>query len=443
MIRPDHGLRVRRLPVRVRPNARRSGSLPSEGSGDHEGVTMPVPELLGRLMGDEPDPFPLYDELRETGAGVHRLDPLGWFVFRHADVAAIGKDNATFSSDYFWDAAPGIHDPADPVQARFVAVSSQQFMFHDPPTHSRMRTAMVPAFTGHASRRWRPIIEARTKALLERFAPGQEAEFMQEFAGAVPVAIIADVLGVPEEDQSEFRRWSMALAATFDPGIQGPARRDAIHAAGEMVDYLRGVVAARREHPRDDLTSVLAAARDEAGDPLPDDELLGSLALLLTAGNDTTVNLLGNGMAFLFEHPDVHAALVADPGRIPAVVEEVLRMDPPLHLDARKTTREVTIGDVDVPAGALVWLVIAAANRDPREFADPGAFDPQRHPNRHLAFLPGHHHCIGAPLARLEGEIIFTRLLERFPGIAPGAGTPVRRVANKVARGWQSLPVRF
>jgi cytochrome P450 len=404
---------------------------------------MPVQELLARLMGDDPDPFPLYDELRETGAGVHRMDPLGWFAFRHAEVAAIGRDNRTYSSDYFWDTSPGMHDPADPVQARFVAVSSRQFMFHDPPAHSRMRSAMMPAFTGHASRRWRPIIEARVAALLDRFAPGQQAEFMAEFAGAVPVAIIADVLGVPEEDQAEFRRWSTAFASTFDPGIQGARRHDAIHTANEMVEYLQGVVEARRRRPRDDLTSALVAARDDAGDPLPDDELLGSLALLLTAGNDTTVNLLGNGLAFLFAHPDVRAAVTADPSRIPAVVEEMLRMDPPLHLDARKTTRDVTIGDTDIPAGGLVWLVIAAANRDPREFADPARFDPSRHPNRHLSFLPGHHHCIGAPLARLEGEIIFTRLLERFPGIRPGAQPPVRRVANKVARGWQTLPVQF
>ncbi|QJY44766.1 cytochrome P450 [Pseudonocardia broussonetiae] len=373
---------------------------------------------------------------------MHHLPPLGWFVLRHEDVAAIGKDNATYSSDYFWDAAPGIHDPADPVQAEFVRISAQQFMFHDPPAHTRMRTAMVPAFTGHASRRWRPIVEARVASLLDRFAPGQEAEFMADFAGAVPVAIVADILGVPEADQAEFRRWSMAFAATFDPGIQGDERTAAIHTAAEMVDYLRGVIADRRRSPRDDLTSALALAVDDAGRPLPDDELLSSLALLLTAGNDTTVNLLGNGLAHLFEHPEVHEAVVRNPSRIPAVVEEMLRMDPPLHLDARKTTRDVTLGGVDIPAGGQLWLVIASANRDPRVFADPGAFDPARSPNRHLTFLPGHHHCIGAPLARLEGEIIFTRLLERFPGIAP-AGPGVRRVANKVARGWQSLPVRF
>lgn len=398
--------------------------------------TETVPGLLARLMGDDPDPVPIYDELREAGGGVHAFPPLGYFAFRHADVAAIGRDNATYSSDHFWVSPAGVHDPTDPVQAAFMAVSSQQFMFHDPPTHTRMRSAMLPAFTGLATRRWRPIIEARVAALLDRFAPGQEAEFMTEFAGAVPVAIIADVLGVPDDEQSEFRRWSQALAATFDPGIQGPARTEAIHAANEMVEYLRGIVADRRRAPKDDLTSVLAAAG------LPEDELLGSLALLLTAGNDTTVNLLGNGLSFLFTEPAARSA-AADPARIPALVEEMLRLDPPLHLDMRKTTRDVVLGDVDVPAGALVWLVIGAANRDPRAFEQPAVFDPARTPNRHLTFLPGHHHCIGAPLARLEGEIIFTRLMERFPGIAPGAVPPVRRVANKVARGWASLPVRF
>ena len=397
---------------------------------------MTVPELLGRLMGDDPDPVPLYDELRETGGGVHAFPPLGHFAFRYEDVARMGRDNTLFSSDHFWDSPAGLHDPTDPVQAAFVAVSSRQFMFHDPPAHTRMRQAMTPAFTGFATRRWRPIVETRVAALLDRFEPGQEADFMAEFAGAVPVAIIAGVLGVPEEEQSEFRRWSQALAATFDPGIQGPARTAAIHSANEMIEYLRGIVALRRRRPQDDLTSVLAAA------DLPEDELLGSLALLLTAGNDTTVNLLGNGLHLLFTEPAARAA-AADPAAIPTLVEEMLRLDPPLHLDLRKTTRDVTLGGVDIPEGGIVWLVIGAANRDPRAFADPARFDPARSPNRHLTFLPGHHHCIGAPLARLEGEIIFTRLLERFPGITPGDAPPVRRVANKVARGWESIPVRF
>lgn len=386
--------------------------------------------LLGRLMGDDPDPFPLYSELRETGGGVHPLPGLGYFAFRYDDVARMGRDNAVFSSDHFHDSPAGLHDPTDPVQAAFMAVSAQQFMFHDPPAHTRMRQAMVPAFTGFATRRWRPIVEARVGALLDRFEPGQKAEFMADFAGAVPVAIIADVLGVPEEEQSEFRRWSQALAATFDPGIQGAARATAIHTASEMVEYLRGILARRRAHPRDDLTSILAAA------DLPDDELLGSLALLLTAGNDTTVNLLGNGLQFLFAEPSAREADLS------STVEEMLRMDPPLHLDLRKTTREVTLGGVDLPAGAIVWLVLASANRDPRAFDRPDTFDPTRSPNRHLTFLPGHHHCIGAPLARLEGQIIFARLLERFPDIAP-AGPAVRRVANKVARGWAEIPVVF
>ena len=403
---------------------------------------MPVEELLARLMGDEADPFPLYHELRETGGGVHRLDPLGWLVFRYDDVAAIGRDPRTYSSDFFWDTPPSIHDPADPVQAAFVQVSSRQFMFHDPPDHTRMRFAMMPAFTGHATLRWRPIIEARVNALLDRFSPGQEAEFMAEFAGAVPVAVIADVLGVPAADQGEFRRWSIALESTFDPGIQGQDRVTAIHTAAEMLAYLRELVEARRREPRDDLTSTLVAATDDSGRPLPDDDLVGSLALLLTAGNDTTVTLLGNGLTLLFEHPAARAAL-ADPVRVPSVVEEMLRLDPPFHLDARKTTRDVTVGGVDIPEGAMVWLVLAGANRDPRAFDDPDTFQPARRPNRHLTFLPGPHNCLGAPLARLEGQIIFTRLLDRFPTIAPGSVPPVRRVGNKIARGWASRPVRF
>jgi cytochrome P450 len=252
------------------------------------------------------------------------------------------------------------------------------------------------------------------------------------------VSVIADVIGVPAADQVEFHRWSLALEATFDPGIQGRDREVAIHIANEMLEYLRTLVEARRRAPRDDLTSALVAATP----PLPDDDLIGSLALLLTAGNDTTATLLGNGLTLLFDNPSARAAL-AEPVRVPAVIEEMLRVDPPFHLDARKTTRDVTIGGEDIPAGTMVWLVLASANRDPRAFDDPDAFDPSRRRNRHLTFLPGPHHCIGAPLARLEGQVIFTRLLERFPAIAPGSTPPVRRVANKIARGWQTRPVRF
>jgi len=400
-----------------------------------------VAALLG---GAVQDPFPLYNELRETGDGVHWSPALNsWLITRYADVRRVAHDHATFSSEIFFDAPPGMHDPGNELHRRFVEINSRELMFTDPPRHTRLRSAFRAAFTPSAVETWRPLVERVTDEVLDRHQAGDEVELMSAVAADVPVAVIAAMLGVPAEDRWEFREWSFAFASTFDPLVQGERRDTCITQSMQLLDYLAAVLAERRRRPADDLTSVLAAAHTEDGSLLADADLLAQLALLLVAGNETTANLIGNGVTLLLTHPQAQAELSSNSTLVPTAIEEMLRIDPPLHLTMRKATSPTSIGRQTIPAGALVITILGAANRDPREFDSAETFDIHRRDNRHLAFFHGIHFCVGAPLARLEGAVMFERLLQRFPGLAAGSVPPVRRTSNVISRGWESRPVRL
>lgn len=400
-------------------------------------------EILGALMGGEvADPYPLYDELRELGDGIHRVDLLGgWLFTRYADARAVQADHETFSSDV-WETSPlSVHDPDDAAHVRFMALASQLFMWADPPRHTRIRSTFRHAFTDAAVRRWVPMVERVADEVLDAWSPGEEVDLMERLAPEVPVSVIASILGVPREDWDQFRRWSEAYTATFDPIITGAERDRAIRTSLELFDYLAGLIARRRAEPAEDLITHLVQTDTIDGDHLTDPELVSQVALLLSAGNETTMNLIGGGTTLLLDDPEALAALVADPSRIPRAVEEMLRMDPPLHFSGRKATRDTTVGGQDVAAGELVYTLTTAANRDPRAFEDPGRFDIDRFPNRHLTFAHGIHYCVGAPLARLEARVVLARLLARFPDIRPGS-TPARRSTTRiVARGFETRPV--
>jgi cytochrome P450 len=390
------------------------------------------------------DPYPLYEGLRETGDGVHWSELLhGWVVTRYTDVRLLGSDHGTFSSDTFFDGPPGLHDPADAEHRRFVEINSREFMFSDPPRHTRLRSIFRHAFTPAAIAAWRPLVERTTAELLGRFGPGQEIEFMSALAADVPVAIIAALLGVPVDDRWKFREWSFALASTFDPLVQGERRDACIRKSLQLLDYLHDVLRARREKPEDDLVSLLARTTTADGGLLDDTELLAQIGLLLVAGNETTANLLGNGITLLLRNPEVAERWRGDPSVAPRAIEEILRCDPPLHMTMRKITQQVELGGRTLEPGTHVFPVIPAANRDPRQFDEPGKFDIDRADNRHLSFFHGIHFCVGAPLARLEGEVVFTALLTHFPGMTEGAEPPTRRTTNAVSRGWESRPVRL
>ena len=390
------------------------------------------------------DPFPLYDELREIGDGIHFSELLqSYVVTRHADARRIGSDHRTFSSDIFAITPAGIHDPNDPEHLRFATIASRLFMLTDPPVHTRIRSTFRAAFTPDAVKRWEPTIAQATKELLDDYQVGQEVDIMPRFAADVPVAVVAAVLGVPREAWSKFREWSFGYASTFDPLVQGERRDAAIRTSLELFDYLAELIDARRAEPQEDLITTLVEAETIDGDRMETAEMLAQVALLLVAGNETTTNLIGNGLTLLFDNPEARAALAADSSLIPRAVEEMLRIDPPLHITMRRVTQEVTIGDHTIPEGAVVAPCIVSANRDPRVFEDPNAFDIHRDSSKHLAFYHGIHFCVGAPLARMEGLVVFEEILKRFPDIRPGSEPAIRRTLNAVSRGWETRPVQL
>lgn len=401
--------------------------------------------LLSELFGGAvEDPYPLYEELRELGDGIHFSDYANAYVVcRYDDVRRIGSDPQVFSSDLFWQSPQSAHDPSDPEQARFVDLTSRLFMFSDPPFHTRIRSSFRKAFTPQAMQAWRPVVQQVTAEFIDCLRGGDEVDVMLGLAADVPVAIIAAILGVPAEKRGRFREWSMAYASTFDPMVQGE-RRDAVIATSlELMDYLGELVAQRRLDPSDDLITLLVQAETITGDHLEDVELIAQLTLLLAAGNETTTNLIGSGLTLLLAHPEAKARLIAEPDRWPGAIEEMLRYDPPLHLIFRKTASEAQLGEHLLPAGTMLLACPPAANHDPRRFAKPAEFDIERADNRHLAFFHGIHFCVGAALARLEGAVVFEQLLRCFPEISVGSRPAVRRTSNSTVRGWETRPVRL
>lgn len=401
--------------------------------------------LVGSLFdGTVSDPYPVYEELRESGDGIHWAEPVhGYVVCRYEDVKRIGADASRFSSDVFWDTPQSWHEPGNIEQQRFVDVTSRSFLFADPPDHTRIRSSFRKAFTPTAMREWRPLVEQVTSRLIGSYRTGDEIDIMPSLAADVPVAIIAEILGVPEEKHAKFRDWSIAYASTFDPMVQGERRDEVIRSSLELMDYLSELAAERRSQPARDLISVLLGTETSTGDHLSDVELLATLTLLLAAGNETTTNVIGSGLSLLLDHPDAKAELAADSSLIPDAVEEMIRFEPPLHLLFRKTTEETRIGDHTLPAQTMLIPCPPAANRDPRRFEDPMRFDIRRPNNRHLSFFHGIHFCVGAGLARLETAVVFEQILNRYPSITFGSEPGVRRSSNSTVRGWETRPVRL
>lgn len=410
---------------------------------DHP-ATNPAKLVHELVLGSVADPFPLYNELRETGTGVHWADILnGWVITRYDDSRRTLAMPEVFSNDTFFDTAPGVHDLDDSEHRRFIGISSKQFMFQDPPVHTQVRSIFRHAFTRAAIERWRPVVESVSDTLLARFSPGQELDIMPSLAADIPVAVIASMLGLPEDKWGQLREWSEAFGRTLDPGVQGELRDSSIRTSLELMDYLADLIRRRRADPRDDLTTLTATTPTLDGDQLPEADVIAQVTLLLAAGNDTTTSLIGSGMTTMIDNPGLKERLREDPALIPGAIEEMLRLDPPFHLDFRKALADVEIGGQQISRGQMVFQVLAAANRDPRRYADPDTFELGRNAAPHLAFSHGVHFCVGAPLARLEGEVALRRILERFPGFVAGEAPALRRTDNILARGWHRRPVRL
>jgi cytochrome P450 len=378
------------------------------------------------------DPYPLYARLRAE-APVARNDTLGlWFVSRHADLTAVSRDAETFCSGKgILVMEIGAEYPSPPTM-----------MHTDPPDHSRYRSLVQPGFRPSFMRALESGIRDRTRVLVDRIEPGVPVDIVPELSVPLPLQVISDLLGVPEDQWPRFFRWSEAVI----PGATdwSEAERNALSA--EMVTYLLAAAADRRERPRDDIISELGAAEVD-GDRLTNDELAMFLVQLLVAGNETTRNMMSGGLVGFAQTPEAWPRLrshwESSAGRVlPIAVEEMLRWTTPVVAFMRTTTRPTALGGRQLGAGEPVLLLYASANRDEAVFGgDADRFDAARDPNPHVAFGFGPHFCIGAVLARLEGRILLEELLNRFGSIEPAG--PVQRTASPVIAGIRSAPVAF
>ena len=380
------------------------------------------------------DPYPFYERLR-TRDPVHRSRLMDMWVFsRHADVDAVLRDFRRFSSDQ------RKRDPARQRRSALAQIPDPTILFLDPPDHTRLRTLVNKAFTPKAVADLEPRIRRMTRTLLDAAADPNRFDLMETLANPLPVMVIAEMLGVPVEDRAQFREWSNQRARILEPMIGERERRIANEASKSLDEYFLSIIKLRRIVPRDDIISALVHVEEE-GDRLTEREMLGMLRLLLVAGNETTTNLIGNGMLALLRHPEQLQALRDDPSRIPGAVEELLRYDSPVQGTVRLVLEDCEVNGVPLQRDDNVLLLIGSANRDPQVFDHPDQLDVGRRDNNHVAFGRGIHFCLGAPLARLEGRVAIEVLLERYPSLRLESDRPAFR-SSIVLRGLERLPVR-
>jgi cytochrome P450 len=398
------------------------------------------PLSLVRLLDPQvlADPYPLHRELRER-MPVH-WDPYlhSWVVTRYADVVEVlNKFSADRTPSAERLAALGMHRLAPIAE-----VMVRQMLFLDPPDHTRVRALAHAAFTPRRIEHLRERIAAITDELIDAVAQKGEMDVMADLANPLPAIITAEMLGVPTEDHPRLKLWSEAFAEMLGNFQHNPGRTDRVlQTLTEMTEYFSEAVARARTAPSRGLISALAQANID-GDRLDDDDVIANVIVTMVGGQETTTNLIGNGLLTLLRHPDAMQRLQREPHLMPQAVEELLRYESPSQHTARIAPRDVVLGGQEIKGGSAVIAVMAAANRDPERFAEPDILDLTRPDNRHLAFGWGAHFCFGAPLARMEGAIAFSKLLTRLRDLRLGAPT-VQWRPNLGLRGLSSLPVEF
>jgi cytochrome P450 len=374
------------------------------------------------------DPYIHYKRLRETEP-VHYNEARGGYVLtRYNDMFPVLHD------DEHWSVAQrGPQQTGDDV--------ARTMLGSDPPHHTRLRTLVNKAFTPRTVRQLTKRIQEIVDGLLDRVADRGEMEAIVDFAYPLPITVIAEMLGVPADDRDFFRDQSQKIAVALGPIEDMQVALRAMEGRNQLIEYFNELVPKRKESPRDDLISAMLAA-EEAGDFFSHGELLAMLLLLLVAGHETTVNLIGNGLLALLRHPDQLERLRTEEGIERQAVEELLRYDSPVQMTGRQAKVDMEIGGKTIKAGTGVSTIVASANRDPEVFDDPDALDLTRDPCKHLSFSAGIHHCLGAQLARLEGQIALSTVVRRFPNIKL-ATNELRYRPAPILRGLEALPVSF
>jgi cytochrome P450 len=418
------------------PDLRRTGGAMDDAMREGAGRAIDVPRLFGAEMHE--NPYPVYRRLRESDP-VHWDDTLhAWVLTRYDDVAwalkSLSSDRVKLARERFRGA--GLDALFDTLAALMIQ--------RDEPDHTRLRALVQKAFFRTAVESWTASIERRIRSLLAPALERGQMDFVWDFAVPLPILVISEIVGIPEGDRERVKRWCddfSIVALNFYANISPEQLSRGLRSVTEFRAYLEGQIDGCLRAPREDLLSALVLAEHE-GHRLSLDELVANTILLLNAGNETTCNLLGSGLVALLGHREQLERLRAEPTAIPTAVEECLRYDSPVQFLGRIASEDTDCAGTAIRRGQLVLAVLGAANRDPAHFADPDRFDVSRHPNFHLAFGHGHHHCVGSELSRLEARLVFTILLTELETLEL-APADLRHRENFNMRCYETLPIRL
>ncbi|SEG71432.1 MULTISPECIES: cytochrome P450 [unclassified Methylobacterium] len=384
---------------------------------------MPDETLFAQVLDprNRANPYPLYARLRETP--VSRQADGSYVVSTHAALRSLIFDPRLSSEDLPPSRRPATGNPLkdwilNPIRNRVVN-AHRPLIFRDPPDHDTLRGFVMKEFTIARVRDSHAKVAALVDTLIDRCRGRDTVCLVEDLSYPLPVAVICELLGVPEADEAQFHAWAIRLATALEPDARHDeaGRREITATFDAISDYMRRLIREKRRRPADDMLSGLAARGDRTSPAMGDIDLISTAILLLVAGHETTVNLITNGMLTLLRHPEELEKLKADPERAPRVIEEMLRYEPPVHFRTRKALGAIDVAGTTIPAGSSVVLLFAAGNRDPARFARPDQFDPDRPDNQHFGFGGGLHYCVGAPLARIEAEIALVTLCRRL--VAP------------------------
>ncbi len=406
---------------------------------------MPEDALFAEVLdpGNRADPYPIYARLRRTP--VARQRDGAYVVSTHAAIRSLLFDPRLSSEDLPPSRRPRTGNPLkdwllNPIRNR-VANAHRPLIFRDPPDHDTLRGFVMSEFTIARVNGLHGRVAALVDGLIEACRGRDTVCLVDDLSYPLPVAVICDLLGVPEQDEPQFHAWATRLATALEPDARRDeeARRETVATFDAIADYMRALIRRKRRQPGDDMLSGLAR-RGRSG--MGEVDLIATAVLLLVAGHETTVNLITNGMLTLLRHPDELGRLRADPERAPQVIEELLRYEPPVHFRTRKALGDIAVAGTTIPKGAPIVLLFAAGNRDPERFPEPDRFDPDRTDIQHFGFGGGLHYCVGAPLARIEAEIALVALCRRLRDPRLLADPPPYRPGASL-RGPENLGIRI